>query len=92
MGQSGHNRTSLSFTPLDQVTRLRNDDHRSRLNVEENGRQFVRRQVVRRTKHRTVIKDVALFKVVAEPLRTAEQALEKALATTTLDDIARQIS
>jgi Rrf2 family protein len=34
----------------------------------------------------------ALFKVVAEPLRSAEQALEKALATTTLDDIASQIT
>ncbi len=34
----------------------------------------------------------ALFKVVAEPLRSAEQALEKALATTTLDDIANQIA
>ncbi len=33
----------------------------------------------------------AIVKVVAEPLRTAEQALEKALASTTLNDIARQI-
>jgi hypothetical protein len=33
----------------------------------------------------------ALTKIVAEPLRSAEQALERALATTTLDDIARQI-
>ena len=33
----------------------------------------------------------ALVKIVAEPLHTAEQALEKALASTTLNDIARQI-
>lgn len=34
----------------------------------------------------------AIVKLVAEPLRGAEQALEQALAGTTLDDIASQIS
>jgi Rrf2 family protein len=34
----------------------------------------------------------AITKVVAEPLRLAEQALERALATTTLDDIASRIT
>jgi Rrf2 family protein len=34
----------------------------------------------------------AIIKVVADPLRSAEQALERALAGTTLDDIANQIA
>lgn len=42
-------------------------------------------------KHKCPI-GAAIIKVVAEPLRGAEQALERALAGTTLDDIASQIS
>jgi hypothetical protein len=42
-------------------------------------------------KHKCPI-GAAVIKVVAEPLRGAEQALERALASTTLDDIASQIA